>query len=50
MSFDVQEWKMSYGYGTQFDHAFKYWPAQNDAIGSDGECVHDEVIAFLQAH
>jgi hypothetical protein len=49
-TFDVQLWIMSYQYGTQYDHAFKYWPAKNDATGSDGKCVHDEVITFLQAH
>jgi hypothetical protein len=50
MTFDVQRWIMSYQYDTQFDHAFKYWPAENDAIGSDGDCVHNEVITFLQSH
>jgi hypothetical protein len=50
MTFDVQEWKMSYQYTSNYNHAFKYWPAANDAMGSDGECVHDEVISFLQSH
>ncbi len=50
ITFDVQLWIMSYQYGTQYDHAFKYWPAKNDAMGSDGKCVHNEVITFLQSH
>jgi hypothetical protein len=41
---------MSYQYTSQYNHAFKYWPAANNAAGSDGKCVHEEVITFLQAH
>ena len=47
LGFDVQRWIMSYQYGTQHDHAYKYWHATNDAVGSDGECVSQEVINFL---
>jgi len=46
----VERWLMTYDYGSTYDHAFKYWPAANNATGSDGECVHEEVINFLQAH
>ena len=49
-TFDVQRWIMSYDYYSQYNHAFKYWPAANDATGSDGKCVHDQVISFLQSH
>jgi len=49
-SLDVQKWIMTYDYGSAYDHAFKYWPAANNAIGSDGLCVRQEVITFLQSH
>jgi hypothetical protein len=50
LTFDVQLWIMNYAFGTQQDHAYKYWHAQNNAIGSDGDCVSQEVITFLQPH
>jgi hypothetical protein len=49
-SFDVKLWIMSYQYNTSHDHAYKYWHATNDAPGSDGQCVSQEVINFLQTH
>jgi len=49
-TFDVQKWIMSYQYNTLHDHAYKYWHAINDAPGSDGLCVSQEVITFLHAH
>jgi pimeloyl-ACP methyl ester carboxylesterase len=48
--FDVHKWTMHYDYDTQFDHAFKYWGAKNNVTGSDGLCVHLEVINFLTTH
>ena len=49
-TFDVQLWIMSYQYNTSHDHAYKYWHALNDAPGSDGLCVSQEVISFLHSH
>ena len=46
----VEKWTMSYTYGSGYEHAFNYWHAVNDAIGSDGACVSEEVINFLQTH
>jgi hypothetical protein len=48
VEFDL--WVMSYTYGSGYEHAFKYWHKINDATGSDGECVSEEVINFLQTH
>jgi hypothetical protein len=41
---------MTYHYGSRSDHAFKYWPAANNDPTSDGLCVGQEVISFLQSH
>jgi hypothetical protein len=49
-TFDVQRWIMNYPYGDPHDHAYKYWHAINNAQGSDGLCVSQEVISFLQSH
>ena len=49
-TFDVELWIMNYSYGDQHDHSFRYWHALNNAMGSDGECVSQEVISFLQSH
>ena len=49
-SFDVQRWIMNYPYGDPHDHSYKYWHAINNAPGSDGLCVSQEVISFLQTH
>jgi acetyl esterase/lipase len=46
----VDLWIMTYQYDTRYDHAFDYWQAKNDAVGSDGDCVSNEVINFLQTH
>jgi hypothetical protein len=46
---DFQEWTMSYTYGSGYEHAFEYWHQINDA-NTDGECVSQEVINFLQTH
>jgi len=46
----VDKWIMTYAYDTPHDHAYKYWHATNDATGSDGDCVSDEVINFLTTH
>jgi pimeloyl-ACP methyl ester carboxylesterase len=46
----VRLWIMKYTYGTVFDHAYKYWHAKNNIMGSDSECVSEEVITFLKAH
>jgi acetyl esterase/lipase len=35
---------------TGHEHAFHYWHQINDATGSDGLCVSEEVINFLQSH
>jgi len=50
ITFDVQRWIMNYPYGDPHDHAYRYWHAINNAPGSDGLCVSQEVITFLQAH
>ena len=49
-SLDVVKYKMSYQYGDPHDHAYRYWHAQNDDPTSDGQCVSQEVITFLQSH
>jgi hypothetical protein len=49
-TFDVQQWLMDYAYGSTHDHAFKYWHAANNDPLSDGLCVSQEVITFLQTH
>jgi pimeloyl-ACP methyl ester carboxylesterase len=49
-SFDVVLWIMNYPYGDPHDHAYKYWHAINNAPASDGLCVSQEVISFLQSH
>ncbi len=46
----VEKWKMTYIYGSGHEHAFHYWHSINDATGSDGACVSEEVINFLQSH
>jgi len=46
----VEKYKMTYDYGSQHDHACKYWHALNNDPTSDGQCVSQEVIAFLLAH
>jgi hypothetical protein len=46
----VEEWKMSYTYGSGYEHAFHYWHSINDDPFNDGECVSEEVINFLQSH
>ncbi len=50
ITFDVQRWLMTYDYGSTHDHAFKYWHAANNDPLSDGLCVSQEVITFLQTH
>ena len=47
---DFEEWTMTYTYGSGYEHAFHYWHQINDATGSDGLCVSEEVINFLQSH
>jgi acetyl esterase/lipase len=47
---DFEKWTMSYVYGSGHEHAFHYWHHINDATGSDGACVSEEVIHFLQTH
>ena len=47
---DFEEWEMSYTYGSGYEHAFHYWHQINDATSSDGACVSEEVINFLQTH
>jgi hypothetical protein len=49
-SFDVEEWVMSYTYGSGYEHAFHYWHSINDDPFNDGECVSEEVINFLESH
>ena len=49
-TFDVHRSIMTYDYGRAHDHAFKYWPAANNDPTSDGLCVGQEVISFLQSH
>jgi|SRR4051794_33225583 acetyl esterase/lipase len=49
-SLAVDKWILHYDYDTSYDHAFKYWPAKNNVTGSDGKCVHQEVINFLTTH
>ena len=49
-SVTVEEWTMSYIYGSGYEHAFHYWHQLNDAMGSDSLCVSEEVINFLQSH
>jgi acetyl esterase/lipase len=49
-SLDVQKYIMSYPYTDPHNHSYKYWHAINDAPGSDGLCVSQEVISFLQTH
>ena len=50
ITFDVQRWLMTYTYGDPHDHAFRYWHAANNDPLSDGLCVSQEVITFLQTH
>src|ERR1051326_7448370 len=47
---EVNRYLMNYAYGDQHDHSYKYWHAQNNDPNSDGECVSQEVISFLQSH
>jgi acetyl esterase/lipase len=47
---EVHEYRMNYPYGDPHDHAFKYWHAINNDPNSDGQCVSQEVINFLQTH
>ena len=47
---DFQEWTMKYTYASGYEHAFHYWHQINDATGSDGACVSEEVMNFLQSH
>jgi acetyl esterase/lipase len=49
-SLHVEEWQMSYTYGSGYEHAFHYWHKTNDATGSDGDCVSQEVISFLETY
>ena len=49
-SLHVEKYKMTYAYGTQYDHAYKYWHAQNNDPISDGLCVSQEVINFLKTY
>jgi len=49
-SLDVKLWIMNYAYGDTHDHAYRYWHALNNDPLSDGLCVSQEVITFLQAH
>ena len=46
----VEKWKMTYIYGSGYEHAFNYWHSINDDPLSDGECVSEEVINFLKSH
>ena len=50
ITFDVQRWIMNYPYGDPHDHAYRYWHAANNDPLSDGLCVSQEVITFLQTH
>jgi hypothetical protein len=47
---DFEKWKMSYIYASGYEHAFHYWHAVNDDPLSDGACVSEEVINFLESH
>ena len=47
---DFEKWKMTYIFGSGYEHAFNYWHSINDDPLSDGECVSEEVITFLQSH
>ena len=49
-SLEVHKYRMNYPYGDPHDHAYRYWHAQNNDPNSDGQCVSQEVITFLQAH
>ena len=49
-SLEVNKYIMNYPYGDPHDHAYRYWHAQNNDPNSDGQCVSQEVITFLQAH
>ncbi len=49
-SLPIDRWLMTYDYGSTHDHAFKYWNAINNDPLSDGLCVSEEVINFLQSH
>jgi dienelactone hydrolase len=47
---DFEEWKMNYAYGSGYEHAFHYWHQVNNVTGSDGLCVSEEVINFLDSY
>ena len=49
-SLEVHKYRMNYPYGDPHDHAYRYWHALNNDPLSDGLCVSQEVITFLQAH
>ena len=49
-SLHVEKYIMNYLYGDPHDHAYRYWHALNNDPLSDGLCVSQEVITFLQAH
>jgi pimeloyl-ACP methyl ester carboxylesterase len=49
-SVTVDKSTMTYVYGSGYEHAFNYWHSINDDPLSDGECVSEEVITFLQSH
>jgi len=49
-SLEVHKYRMNYPYGDPHDHAYRYWHAQNNDPNSDGQCVSQEVVTFLQSH
>ncbi len=46
----VDKYIMHYPYGARNSHAYNYWHSQDNADNSDGQCVSQQVIEFLQAH
>ena len=49
-SLEVHKYRMNYPYGDPHDHAYRYWHAVNNDPLSDGLCVSQEVVTFLQSH
>ena len=49
-SLHVEKYTMNYAYGSGYEHAFHYWHSINNDTTSDGECVSEEVINFLESH
>lgn len=49
-SYEEYKWIMHYPYGDSHSHAYNYWHSINNATGSDGLCVSQEVINFLRSH